>query len=120
MKQLKKANGKKQQKKPISAEKSEEAMIGGIIEGSPDAVGVAVLRLACGCRKMAAVDKEGEPASKVIIYRDNSLNVCDQCKEDDGAYIRVRESFIHWIEPAPEPERQEIIAGKVFGTVPTH
>ncbi|HET97883.1 MAG TPA: hypothetical protein ENN98_04185 [Desulfurivibrio alkaliphilus] len=120
MKQPKKAGAKKRKKNQVSVEKSEEAMIGGIIEGSPDAVGVAVLRLACGCRKMAAVDQEGEPASKVIIYRDNSLNVCDQCKEDNGAYIRVRESFIHWIEPPPAPERQEMIAGKVFGNVPTH
>lgn len=106
--------------KGLSAEKSEEAMIGGIIEGSPEAVGVAVLRLACGCRKMAAVDKEGEPASKVVIYRDNALNVCDQCREDNGAFVRVRESFIHWLDPAPAADRQAAIEAKVFGTVTTH
>lgn len=120
MNQLKKAGAKRQKKSKVSAEKSEEAMIGGIIEGSPDAVGVAVLRLACGCRKMAAVDQDGQPASKVIIYRDNSLNVCEQCKEDDGAYMRVQESFIHWLDPAPPRDQQQLIEGKVFGTVPTH
>ncbi|MDF1615156.1 hypothetical protein [Desulfurivibrio dismutans] len=110
----------KTKNKGLSAEKSEEAMIGGIIEGSPEAVGVAVLRLACGCRKMAAVDKEGEPASKVVIYRDNALNVCDQCQEDNGAFIRVKESFIHWTDPAPPEEQQKKIRAKVFGTVTTH
>lgn len=104
----------------LMAEKSEEAMIGGILEGSPDAVGVAVLRLDCGCRKMAAVDKEGEPASKVIIYRDSALNICEKCKEDNGAFHRVRESFIHWTDQAPAPEQQETINRKVFGTHPRH
>lgn len=104
----------------IGAEKSEEAMIGGILEGSPEAVGVAVLRLACGCRKMAAVDRDGEAASKVVIYRDNSLNVCQQCQEDDGAFGRVLESFIHWTDPEPTQDQQEKIRAKVFGTVTTH
>ena len=120
MNQSKKAGVKSRKKRELSAEKSEEAMIGGIIEGSPDAVGVAVLRLSCGCRKMAAVDKSGEPASKVIIYRGNSLNVCEECKEDNGAYMRVQESFIHWLDPAPAPERQQMIKDKVFGNIPTH
>ncbi len=119
MKQGKKA-AKSRKETALSAEKSEAAMIGGIIEGSPDAVGVAVLRLSCGCRKMAAVDRAGEPASKVIIYRDNSLNVCDACKEDNGAYMRVKESFIHWLDPAPAPERRQMIKDKVFGNIPTH
>ncbi|ADH86362.1 hypothetical protein [Desulfurivibrio alkaliphilus] len=110
----------KNKNKGPSAEKSEEAMIGGLIEGSPEAVGVAVLRLACGCRKMAAVDKTGEPASKVVIYRDNALNVCQQCQEDNGAFVRVQESFIHWINPAPAAEEQQKIRDKVFGTVTTH
>ena len=47
-------------------------MIAGILEGSPDGIGVVVVRLECGCRKMAAVAKDGEPASKVIIYRDQA------------------------------------------------
>ena len=41
-------------KKKLQAEKREQAMIECIIEGSPDAVGVVVVRLECGCRKMAA------------------------------------------------------------------
>lgn len=106
--------------KTIGPEKSEEAMIGGIIEGSPDAVGVAVIRLACGCCKMAAVDQEGEAASKVIIFRSSSLNICPQCQEDNGAFARVQESFIHWIDPAPAEEKQKVIHAKVFGTVTTH
>ena len=39
--------------KKWTPEKSEEAMIQGIIEGSPDAIGVAVVRMKCGCHKMA-------------------------------------------------------------------
>lgn len=121
MSKLKKSKSSRKSGTPVlSPEKAEEAMIGGIIEGSPDAVGVAVLRLDCGCRKMAAVDQEGEPASKVIIYRDNSLNICEKCQDDQGAFIRVVESFIHWLEPAPPPDRQEKIRAKVFGTVTTH
>ncbi|MEW6500480.1 MAG: hypothetical protein ACOY8P_09730 [Thermodesulfobacteriota bacterium] len=104
----------------LAARKSEEAMIGGIIEGSPDAVGVAVIRLDCGCRKMAAVDKEGEPASKVIIYRDEALSICDQCKADNGAYARVTEQFIHWEKgDLPEATKARIIA-KVLGTTTCH
>ena len=98
--------------------KSEEAMIAGILEGTPDGIGVAIIRLECGCRKMAALDKDGEPASKVIIYRDSADSVCDKCKKDDGAFERVTESFIHWIEPEPEAGRKKEIELKVLGNTP--
>jgi hypothetical protein len=107
--------------KKWTPEKSEEAMIQGIIEGSPDAIGVAVIRLDCGCRKMAAVDKDGEPASKVIMYRDKSESICDKCQEDNGAFMRTTEQFIHWISPEPEIEKKKIIEEKVLGvTTQTH
>ena len=107
--------------KKWTPEKSEEAMIQGIIEGSPDAIGVAVIRLDCGCRKMAAVDKEGEPASKVIMYRDRSESICDKCKEDDGSFMRMTEQFIHWLSPEPEIEKKRIIEEKVLGAkIQTH
>lgn len=101
-----------------AAEKSEEAMIAGILEGSPDGVGVVVVRLACGCRKMAAVAKDGEPASKVIMYRDQADSICDQCKQDNGAYMRVTESFIHWVQPEPTEEQRRMITAKALGTSP--
>ena len=104
----------------LAVQKSEEAMIAGIIEGSPDGIGVAVIRLDCGCRKMAAVDKNGDPASKVIIYRDQAESICDQCKADNGAYIRVKEEFIHWVEPAPDEATKQMITSKVLGTKATH
>lgn len=111
---------KKKTSPQLAAQKSEEAMIAGILEGSPDGIGVAVVRLECGCRKMAAVDKNGDPASKVIIYRDSAESICDKCKADNGAFERVKESFIHWVKPEPdEAEKQKIIA-KVLGTYPTH
>ena len=94
--------------KKWTPEKSEEAMIQGIIEGSPDAIGVAVIRLECGCRKMAAVDKEGDPASKVIMYRDRSESICDKCKEDNGSYMRMTDQFIHWIPPEPDAESKKM------------
>ncbi|MBM9519879.1 hypothetical protein JWG39_08625 [Desulforhopalus vacuolatus] len=106
--------GKKTAKK-VPAEKNELAMIGGILEGSPDAIGVVVIRLDCGCRKMAAVDEKGDPASKIIMYRDNAESICDQCKKDTGDYMRVTESFIHWEEPAPSAEKQAAIRLKVLG-----
>jgi hypothetical protein len=96
-------------------EKSEQAMIEGILEGSPDAIGVAVIRLDCGCRKMAAVDKEGEPASKIIMYRDMAQSICDKCKEDNGSLMRVTEQFISWAEPEPEENTKQKIAAKVLG-----
>jgi hypothetical protein len=99
--------------------KNEQAMIAGILEGSPDAIGVAVVRLTCNCKKMAAVDKDGEPASKVIIYRDEAMEVCSKCKEDNGAFSRVKEAFIHWEDPKPEPAVMEKIEEKVLGTMPT-
>ena len=99
----------------LTPEKSEDAMIQGILEGSPDAIGVAVIRLNCGCRKMAAVDKDGEPASKVIIYRDRAESICGKCKEDNGSYMRVTEQFIHWVEPEPETAKKQMIVEKVLG-----
>lgn len=100
----------KKKKQPMSsAIKAEIAMIEAILEGSPDGVGVAVVRLACGCRKMAAVARDGEPASKVIMYRDAAESICDLCKADSGAMERIQESFIHWKRPEPtEAEKMEI------------
>lgn len=99
-----------------SPEKGEQAMIEGILEGSPDAVGVAVIRLDCGCRKMAAVDRSGDPASKVIMYRDNAESICDQCKADNGDYFRVSKQFISWKSPEPDVYTKEMIVAKVLGT----
>jgi hypothetical protein len=110
----------KKTKKELRVEKREQAMIEGILEGSPDGVGVVVIRLDCGCRKMAAVSKEGEPASKIIMYRDQASSICDKCKEDNGAFVRVLESFIHWVEPPPSPEKQEEIYVKVLGNQTSH
>ena len=95
---------------------SEKAMIAGIIEGSPDAIGVAVIRLECGCRKMAAVDKDGEPASKVIIYRDGAESVCDKCKKDNGAFSRVTASFINWHDLELDENKKKDIELKVLGS----
>ena len=102
-------------KKEWAPEKGERAMIEGIIEGSPDAIGVAVIRLDCGCRKMAAVDKNGEPASKIIMYRDMAESICEKCKEDNGDFMRVTEQFISWTDPEPDDETQETIIAKVLG-----
>ncbi|MDO9041626.1 MAG: hypothetical protein Q7U64_04665 [Desulfocapsaceae bacterium] len=102
----------------LVAEKSEEAMIAGILEGSPDGIGVVVVRLECGCRKMAAVAKDGEPASKVIIYRDQAESICDKCKTDNGDFMRVTETFIHWMQPEPTESEKQMINAKVLGTAP--
>lgn len=113
------SNQKSERKKSapkIVAEKNEEAMIGGIIEGSPDAIGVAVVRLACGCRKMAAINKEGEAASKVIMYRDSASSICEECKQDNGAFPRVTEQFIHWDGEAPSETEQQRLEAKIFGS----
>lgn len=118
---MKQKNKKKKTVSPeLVAKTNEMAMIEGILEGSPDGIGVAVVRLECGCRKMAAVDKNGDPASKVIIYRDAAENICAQCKDDDGDFSRVLESFIHWAEPEPPAHRKKTIEMKVLGSQPTH
>jgi hypothetical protein len=109
----------KKKKKEFELEMRERAMVEGILEGSPDGVGVVVVRLDCGCRKMAAVTKEGEPASKVIMYRDHAEAICAKCKDDQGAFIRVTEQFIHWQDPAPDQAQQEVISQKVLGTAPS-
>lgn len=109
-----KKNKKNQSGEP-QAEKRELAMIEGILEGSPDGIGVVVLRVDCGCRKMAAVAKDGEPASKMIMYRDHAESVCDKCKDDSGAYMRITESFIHWVQPEPSDEDKQKILLKVLG-----
>ncbi|MCW5198455.1 hypothetical protein VU06_01750 [Desulfobulbus sp. F3] len=97
-------------------EQGERAMIAGIIEGSPEAVGVAVIRLNCGCRKMAAVSIAGDPVSKIIMYRDQAESICAQCKQDNGDYMRVVEQFISWKEPEPDEAAKRMIAAKVLGT----
>jgi hypothetical protein len=102
-------------KKEWAPEKSERAMIEGIIEGSPDAIGVAVIRLDCGCRKMAAIDKNGDPASKIIMYRDMAESICDQCKKDHGDFMRVTQQFISWNTPEPDAATQKMIIAKVLG-----
>jgi len=107
---------RKKDSQKLVAETNEEAMIGGIIEGSPDAIGVAVVRLSCGCRKMAALNKEGEAASKVIMYRDSASAICELCKEDNGAFARVSEYFIHWDGEEPSEAEQQRIEAKVFGS----
>jgi len=94
-------------------------MVEGILEGSPDGIGVVIVRIDCGCRKMAAVDKNGEPASKVIIYRDKAESICNKCKDDGGSYMRVKESFIHWVEPEPSEEKRRDIETKVLGAPST-
>jgi hypothetical protein len=111
---------KKKKQQIEKTENSEQAMIAGILEGSPDGIGVVVVRMECGCRKMAAVAESGEPASKIIMYRDGATSICDKCKEDNGAFIRVKESFIHWTEPAPSVEKQEEIYHKVLGSPTQH
>ncbi|OQX10204.1 MAG: hypothetical protein BWK76_21075 [Desulfobulbaceae bacterium A2] len=98
-----------------NAEQGEMAMIAGILEGSPDAVGVAVIRLDCGCRKMAAVDREGEPASKIIMYRDQASSICALCQEDHGSVLRVVAQFMHWQPPQPDAATCARIEAKVFG-----
>ena len=96
----------------------ERAMVEGILEGSPDGIGVVVIRLDCGCRKMAAVALDGEPASKVIMYRDQAETICETCKDDQGSYLRVTEQFIHWTKPEPDSKTQKEIYLKVLGTPP--
>ena len=110
----------KKSKKKLQAEKREQAMIEGILEGSPEGIGVVVVRLECGCRKMAAVSSDGDPASEIIMYRDNAESICDKCKEDNGSFMRVSEAFIHWVEPAPTAEIQEAINLKVLGSSTSH
>ncbi len=111
-----KSNSENNTSQPAVPETRELAMIEGILEGSPDGIGVVVVRLNCGCRKMAALDKKGEPASKIIMYRDNAESICAKCKKDNGAFMRVTESFIHWTDPAPSAEQQRDISVKVLGT----
>ena len=98
--------------------KSEQAMIAGILEGSPEAIGVAVIRLECGCRKMAAVDKNGDPASKIIAYRDGADSICSKCKEDNGSIHRVTEAFVDWSSPEPSDDDKVRIEVKVLGNRP--
>ena len=113
---------KKEKNQPLDSKsralKSEQAMIAGIMEGSPDAIGVAVIRLECGCHKMAAVDKNGDPASKVIAYRDGADSICAKCKEDNGAFDRVTDSFIDWAAPELDEAEKRAIEIKVLGTRP--
>lgn len=105
----------KQRAQSSSPEKGEQAMIEGILEGSPDAVGVAVIRLDCGCRKMAAINQSGDPASKIIMYRDNAESICGLCKEDHGSFQRVIRQFISWKTPEPDIYTKEMIIAKVLG-----
>lgn len=118
---LKPKKKKKNEVSPqLKAQKNEEAMIAGILEGSPEGIGVAVIRMECGCKKMAAVDKKGDPASKVVIYRDGALSICDKCKQDNGAFERIIAQFIHWEQPEPDGATKMKIEAKVLGTYPTH
>lgn len=100
----------------LQSNKGEQAMIEAIFEGSPEGVGVAVIRLDCGCVKMAAVDSSGDPASKVIMYRDNAESICEQCKADNGDFMRVTSQFISWQDPEPDAHTKQMIISKVLGS----
>jgi hypothetical protein len=104
--------------KKLIASKNENAMVGGIIEGSPDAVGVVIIRLECGCRKMAGVDIKGEAASGIIAYRDKAESICDKCKEDHGDFSRVTDQFIEWNKDDLDDATKKMISEKVLGTAP--
>lgn len=65
---------------------------------------------------MAAVDVHGEPASKIIMYRDNAQSICAQCQEDQGAFSRVTRQFISWKKPEPDHATQQMILRKVLGS----
>ena len=52
--------------------------------------------------------------------RSSVKSICDKCKEDNGAFMRVTDSFIHWVDPPPSDEEQESIYRKVLGSSPTH
>jgi hypothetical protein len=106
---------KKNHQNKQSAELGELAMVEGILEGSPDGIGVAVIRLDCGCRKMAAVDKNGDPASKIIMYRDRAESICAQCQKDNGDFMRVTQQFISWSKPEPDEQTKKMIETKVLG-----
>jgi hypothetical protein len=107
---------KKVQQQKIQSEQGEQAMIEAIFEGSPEGIGVAVIRLDCGCRKMAAVDKSGDPASEIMMYRDNANSICEQCTEDNGDYMRVIKQFISWKKPEPDVHTKQMIISKVLGS----
>ncbi|MDA3972393.1 MAG: hypothetical protein PF442_13685 [Desulfobulbaceae bacterium] len=109
---------RKNKDQKLIASKNEEAMIAGIIEGSPDAVGVVVIRMECGCRKMAAVDIKGEAASGVIMYRDNAESICEKCKEDNGAFERILAQFFVWEKKDLDGETKKVIYEKVLGAAP--
>ena len=96
-------------------EQAEAGMVAALFEGSPEAVGVAVIRLDCGCRKMAAVDIHGEPASKIIMYRDQAASICPKCQADNGDFSRVVRQFISWKTPEPDAAAKAMITKKVLG-----
>jgi hypothetical protein len=50
------------------------------------------------------------------MYRDDAESICDQCKQDNGDFMRVTEQFIHWTDPAPAPATRQMIQDKVLGT----
>jgi len=113
-------SSKKTKNSALVAEKNEEAMVEGILEGSPDGIGVVIVRLECGCKKMAAIAIDGEPASKLIMYRDQAESICDLCKKDNGDYMRVTEAFIHWTKPEPSAAVKDKIQAKVLGSPTTN
>jgi len=54
------------------------------------------------------------------MYRDQAESICDQCREDNGDYMRVTEQFIHWNSPAPDEALKHEISAKVLGTTENH
>ena len=65
--------------------------------------------------KMAAVDIHGEPASKIIMYRDNAAAICPRCQADNGDFSRVVRQFIRWKTPEPDAAAKAMISRKVLG-----
>lgn len=97
-----------------------------LTEKNPAIVGVAILKLDCGCIKTAGVLPDGSPMKKgtgIISGQDGTpeekkkgiMKVCVKCMEDGGTGSeRVILTAMAWKKPLPKEEKEKIFE-KVFG-----
>ena len=98
-------------------------MFAGHIESTtPDAVGVALIFLDCGCIQGGPFDENGEQIGALTHLGQTmhgEIRICQECMENGGSQQRVVDSGIIFFKPLSiDEEKKAEISRKIFSEKP--
>lgn len=89
---------------------------------NPDAVGIALLFLECGCIQAGPFDADGDqvgPVKHLGQTDHGEIRICPECVDDGGDPQRVSNSAIIFFQPSRwTDEEKESISMKIFSETP--